>query len=43
MPKATVNEYDFATRRKDKVGLSRKVFSVEPEPVSQAVNQAAKC
>jgi len=43
MPEAPMNEYHFATRGKHKVGRSRQVFAVHAEPVSKAVDHAAKC
>jgi hypothetical protein len=38
VPEASVDKYYFPERRKNQIGFSRKIFAMEAEPVTEAVN-----
>jgi hypothetical protein len=43
VPEAAMNKYHFPAARKNDIGFSRKIFAMQAEPVTEAVNQAAEC
>jgi hypothetical protein len=41
MPKAPVNENHLPARSKNQIGFSREIFSMQPEPVPQGVDETS--